>query len=114
MPRRVLVADDSAVVRMALVRRFKAAGLDVVEAASVAEAKKIDLDGLDVAVLDYDLGDGYGNEIAAHLTARKPDLPICFFTSSSEEARGAVESYGRIFKKPDESDALIAFVTSTP
>jgi len=109
---RVLVADDSAVVRMALVRRFKAAGLDVVEAASVAEAKRIDPTGIDVAVLDFDLGDGYGNEIAAHLKAGKADLPMCFFTSSSAEARVAVEGYGQIFKKPDDSDAVIAWVTS--
>lgn len=112
MPRRVLVADDSAVVRLALVRRFKAAGLEVVEAASVADARKIDAATLDVAVLDFDLGDGYGDEIAAHLTATEPDLPICFFTSSSTEAEAAGAHYGKVFKKPEESDAVVAWVTS--
>lgn len=110
MALRVLVADDSAVVRAALVRRFKGAGLVVTEAGSVAEAKTIDPNTLDVAVLDFDLGDGYGDEIAAHLVATKPTLPLCFFTSSTNDAHEKATPYGRIFEKPEQADAVIAWV----
>jgi CheY-like chemotaxis protein len=108
MPR-VLVADDSAVVRVALVRRFKSAGLDVVEAASVAEAKALDPSQVDIAVLDFDLGDGYGDAIAAHLRAAKPTLPLCFFTSSSNDAHEKAGPFGPIFTKPEEADKAIAW-----
>jgi CheY-like chemotaxis protein len=111
MPR-VLVADDSAVVRVALVRRFKSAGLDVVEAASVAEAKALDPNEVDVAVLDFDLGDGYGDAIAAHLRARKSALPLCFFTSSSKDAQEKAGPFGPIFTKPEEADKAIAWALS--
>lgn len=107
---RVLLADDSAVVRVALARRFKSAGLEVVEAGSVKEAKALDPTTVDVAVLDFDLGDGYGDEIAAHLRASKPDLPLCFFTSSTKDAHDRAGPYGRIFTKPEQSDAVIGWV----
>jgi CheY-like chemotaxis protein len=110
MSRRVLVADDSAVVRAALVRRFENAGLEVVEAASVAEATAIDPATVDLAVLDFDLGDGYGDAIAAHLRAARPDLPLAFFTSSSAEATERGGSYGPIFAKPEKTEDVIAWV----
>ena len=109
---RVLVADDSAVVRIALVRRFKSAGLEVVEAASVKEAKAVDASAIDVAVLDFDLGDGYGDEIAAHLVASKPELPLCFFTSSTKDALEKAGPFGQIFGKPEQTDAVVAWVLS--
>jgi len=111
MPR-VLVADDSAVVRVALVRRFKSAGLDVVEAGSVAEAKALDASQVDVAVLDFDLGDGYGHAVAAHLRAVKPSVPLCFFTSSSKDAQEKAAPFGPIFTKPEEADKAIAWALS--
>lgn len=107
---RVLVADDSALVRVALVRRFKSAGLEVIEAVSVTAAKAVDPSTIDVAVLDFDLGDGYGDEIAAHLVASRPGLPICFFTSSTSEAQEKAGPYGHVFTKPGEADAVVAWV----
>src|SRR6185295_11967021 len=109
---RVLVADDSAVVRVALARRFKNAGLEVVEAGCVKEAKAVDPSTIDVAVLDFDLGDGYGDEIAAHLRASAPSFPLCFFTSSTNDAHEKAGPYGRIFSKPEQSDAVVAWVIS--
>lgn len=110
MSSRVLVADDSAVVRVALVRRFKSAGLEVVEAASVAEAKRVDPATVDLAVLDFDLGDGYGSEIAEHLVTSRSDLPVCFFTTSTKDAEERAAPYGPIFAKPDQTDDLLGWV----
>lgn len=112
MPLRLLLADDSAVVRVSLARRFRAAGLVVVEADSVAAAVAIDPTSVDVALLDFDLGDGYGNEIAAHLRAAAPNLPIAFFTSSSADETGDLTPYGPVFAKPDQTEAVVAWVTS--
>ena len=114
MSRRILIADDSAVVRVALARRLRGAGLEVVEAASVAEAKRVDPSTLDAAVLDFDLGDGYGDAIAAHLVAGNPALPLCFFTSSTSDAKEKAAPYGQLFEKPEQTDAVIAWVLARP
>ncbi|MBX3232293.1 MAG: response regulator [Labilithrix sp.] len=110
MPLRVLVADDSAVVRVALARRLRLAGLDVALAATTAEAKAVDATALDLAVLDFDLGDGWGDEIAAALRAVRPDLPIAFFTSSPPtETEARLRPYGPTFAKPEAMDEVVAW-----
>lgn len=113
MALRLFLADDSAVVRLSLVRRFTAAGIAVVEAINVATALKVDPAGFDLAVLDFDLGDGYGDQIARHLRATRPDLPIAFFTSSSDDQTTALLGPEEtIFAKPDDTEALVAWVLS--
>lgn len=111
---RILLADDSAVVRIALVRRLRTAGLDVVEAASVAEATAIDPHTVDLAILDFDLGDGFGDAIANHLHAGRPDLPIAFFTSSGPgETADRLDPHGPTFAKPHESEGVITWALET-
>ena len=111
MPRTVLVADDSPLVRVTLSRRFKQAGLTVIEAESVRAASAIDGASLDLAVLDFDLGDGYGDEIAAHLRENNATLPIAFFTSSEDGTERTVD-YGPIFAKPAQAEDVVAWVLS--
>lgn len=110
MALRLFLADDSAVVRLSLARRFKAAGIIVVEAGSLAAARAVDPATVDVALLDYDLGDGYGDAIAAKLRAARPELPIAFFTSSGAHDTAALAEYGQVFSKPDDTDAAVAWV----
>ena len=111
MSLRVLLADDSAVVRLALARRFRLAGHEVVEAANVAEACVVDPHTVDVAVLDFDLGDGWGDQIAARLRAGHANLPIAFFTSTDAgETEERLRPYGPTFAKPGDTDALVAWV----
>lgn len=113
MALRLFLADDSSVVRLSLARRFTAAGITVVEAFNVTTALQIDPKGFDLAVLDLDLGDGYGSSIAKHLRAARPDIPIAFFTSSNEDIITSLLSNDeRVFAKPDDADALIAWVFS--
>jgi DNA-binding response OmpR family regulator len=109
MSQRVLVADDSPVARLLLARRLRAAGLEVVEHASAASAAGADPSDLTCALLDYDLGDGLGSDVAIALRARRPELPIAFFTTSSDLA-DKVGDLGPVFAKPDEIDAAIAWV----
>ena len=109
MSQRVLVADDSPVARLLLVRRLRAAGLEVVEHASAEGASAADPSELTCALLDYDLGDGFGGDVAVALRGRRPDLPVAFFTTASDVA-GKLGDLGPVFQKPDELDAAIAWV----
>jgi CheY-like chemotaxis protein len=108
---RVLLADDSPVARLAVARRMRAAGLDVVEHDSVASASVVDPSVLACALLDLELGDGYGTDVAESLRAQVRDLPVAFFTSATDgEARARAEGMGPVFAKPDELDAAVAWV----
>jgi DNA-binding response OmpR family regulator len=110
--RHVLIADDSPVVRVTVARRVRAEGLAVIERDSVASARGIDPSTLSCALLDYDLGDGFGVSIAKDLRTTSEDLPIAFFTSTdTTEVVEAAKAFGPVFSKPDELDAAIEWVT---
>jgi DNA-binding NarL/FixJ family response regulator len=110
---RVFVADDSPLVRAAVTRRVREAGLEVVEAESVKAAADVDPAGLACALLDLDLGDGWGTDIAERLRASAPDLAIAFFTSEEGGARvDQAKALGPVFAKPGEIDGAIAWVVS--
>ncbi len=56
----------------------------------------------DCAILDLELSDGDGTDLAAILASRRPSLPVAFFTTGAtpslvENARGR----GPVFLKPD-------------
>lgn len=106
MIRRVLVADDSALVRLTLTRRVRAAGVEVIERDSVASMRDFDPHTITRALLDFDLGDGFGTTIAGDLRRVAPELPIAFFTS--EVISG--ELHGPVFKKPEQLDLAIAWL----
>ena len=111
MSRRVLIADDSAVARVSVARRVRANGIVVEERDSVASASSVDVEGLACALLDLDLGDGLGTEIAARLRAGADALPIAFFSStSSPEVLAQAATFGPVFAKPDELDLAVDWV----
>lgn len=108
---RVLIADDSAVSRAAILRRVRAAGREVVERATAADAANVDPGDLACALLDVDLGDGSGTDVAEKLRERNPGLPIAFFSSTLDEsAIDRTRSYGQLFVKPDDLDLAVAWV----
>jgi DNA-binding response OmpR family regulator len=108
---RVLICDDSAVARVSVARRVRAAGLDVVEEESAAGASSVDATGIACALLDLDLGDGSGADVATRLRASNGALPIAFFTSErsgGEVARAS--AIGPVFAKPDDLDAAVDWI----
>lgn len=110
--RHVLIADDSPVVRITVAKRVRAEGLEVIERDSVASARGIDPKTLSCALLDYDLGDGFGVSIAKELRGASEHLPIAFFTSTdTTEIVEEAKSFGPVFSKPDQLDAAIEWVT---
>lgn len=110
MTLRVLIADDSAVARVTVARRVRAAGREVVEHDSVASASRVDATTLACALLDFDLGDGLGTDLAAHLRAARAELPIAFFTTSPSDALERASPFGPVFTKPGDLDAAIAWI----
>lgn len=107
----VFLADDSAVARLALVRALRSAGFEVVERASVAASASVDAAGIACALLDLELEDGTGTDIAGRLRAARPELPIAFFSSvPAPDLLAHAETFGPVFAKPEQLDDAVAWV----
>ena len=108
----VLLADDSAVARLAVARRLRAEGFHVVEGASGDEAIAHAAEThVACALLDLDLRDADGSEIAARLQSTRPDLPIAFFSDpGSRETAQRARAMGPVFEKPHGLDDAVAWV----
>jgi DNA-binding response OmpR family regulator len=105
----VLLVDDSPVALQVLAARMAAAGFDVLRESTVAGAMLAEVSRLACAVVDLELPDGDGVEVAASLRAQSAGLPIAFFTSGAapsllERAR----EHGPVFAKPDVA-AVVAW-----
>jgi DNA-binding NtrC family response regulator len=106
----VLLVDDSAVARRVLARRLETEGFQVSEASSLATARKVDLATLGCAIVDLELPDGDGTDLARAFLERRPGLPLAFFTMGTAPSllEGA-RSRGLVFLKPD-LNPLVAWV----
>jgi len=111
MSRRVLIADDSAVARVSVARRVRADGIEVVEEESAAGASAVDTADLACALLDLELGDGLGTDVAERLREAQGALPIAFFTSTrTPEFLARAAAFGPVFAKPEQLDQAIDWV----
>lgn len=106
----VLVADDSPVARYTLLRELRKQGIEAACVGSAAEALSFERD-VTCAILDLDLGDALGTEVAIRLREKRPDVPIAFFTSSCETA--LAETLGPVFAKPADLAEAVAWVSRT-
>ena len=112
-PLRILVADDSPVVRAAVGRKATAAGFVVVFASSFADASRHASEAFDGALLDLDLGDGDGATLGAALRANSTSLAIAFFSGGAQDdVRANALALGPVFAKPDDLDGAIAWLTN--
>lgn len=110
----VLLVDDSPAARHVIAKRLQAAGFDVTEMASAAEARAADLRAFTCAVVDVELLDGDGPTLAVELHAKRPDLPVAFFTaSSSPDVHTRAQGQGPVFTKPN-LDPLLAWAKGQP
>ncbi len=105
MARSILFVDDSPLAREIAERALGAQGLDVHALGSTSEAEAIDPSQLSAAILDLELGDGSGAELAERLRAIAPDLPIAFLTAapSSLLVENAAR-FGPVFSKGNGVD----------
>jgi len=98
---RVLVTDDSRVMRQIVIRTLRQAGYDwdVREAADGAEAlEAVRADEPDVVLSDWNMPNVNGIELLQQLRAEGFETPFGFVTSeSSEEMRATAEAAGALF-----------------
>lgn len=107
----VLIADDSPVVRLAIARVLRGEGMVVVERDSCASLRELDPGALHCALIDLDLGDGDGTDVATQLRARMAHLPIAFFTGNrSGDSLARATTLGPVFHKPEDLDRMLAWV----
>ena len=87
----ILIVDDDALLRHALVARFKEEGYDVIEAGTAAEAAEAITPDVDLALLDFHLPDGDGLTILKGLKARSPETVVILMTAFAS-VENAVEA----------------------
>lgn len=112
--RAVLFVDDSPLARAAMKRLLGERGVVVTALGSLREARATNARTFTAALLDLELDDGLGTEVAAELHRASPDLPIAFLTGGGpaavvEEARRV----GPVFSKTAEVEAAVAWVVAT-
>lgn len=82
---RVLIVDDEPTTARSLGRVLRAAGHWVTVAESCASARTLE-DHFDCAVLDIDLGDGSGVDLANELGARGSIGRVVFYSGTMDDA----------------------------
>jgi CheY-like chemotaxis protein len=89
-PIRVLLLDDledNLILRSTILRQK---GYEVVVSSSVEEART-KLEDIDIAVLDYHLGEGkFGTVVAEELRRQRPNVPIIILSATLERKFGGV------------------------
>jgi CheY-like chemotaxis protein len=107
--RTVLLVDDSAVARRVLARRLSAEGFFVHEASSAEAAREADARSLSCVIVDLELADGDGTDLADALLDQVASLPVAFFTAgAAPQVLDRARTQGPVFDKPDVN-AIVAW-----
>jgi CheY-like chemotaxis protein len=108
MARPILFVDDSAVARAATVRRLGERGIAVTALGSSREAERVDPTSFAAALLDIELGDGFGPDLATRLRHASPGLPIAFLTGGGPKGvLDAARAIGPVFEKSAGVDEAV-------
>ncbi len=110
--KRVLIVEDSFIVSKLLASLLKAKGFHVRECGTISEALE-NLKNVDIAILDYQLPDGTGLEVAEKIRRHHPGVPMFLLTArGSSVSRDAASKAGirEYMEKPIEPDLLIQAV----
>ena len=108
---RVLLVEDAELLRRVIADELRDAGLDVVEAATGAEAQRaMESRAIDVLVADIRLpGFMDGWQVARYCREVEPDLPVIYV--SGFHAGGAQEVPGALFiDKPYRPSQLVGLI----
>lgn len=113
---KVLVVDDSKLARIVAGKAIAALQPDWarIEAASADEALAIvGADHIDIAILDFNMPDKDGLELAAEIRASHPTMPIAVITANvQDEIIAKVRSLNATFvPKPVTQEALSGFIS---
>lgn len=112
-PRRVLIVEDEALVRMFAVDALEDAGFAIAEAASANDALQVlqaSPGGICAVVVDLGLPDRPGDQLAAEIRRHSPQLPILIASGRSErelKERFAIDGRVAIMVKPYTGPMLL-------
>jgi len=111
MSQRILVADDSGVMRKIIIRALNSVGAtDIVQAADGQEAiDHFNSASFDLVLTDWNMPHKTGIEVLEEIRQKDKAIPVILITTESEKARvlqaiqAGVSDY---LTKPFDSDAL--------
>jgi CheY-like chemotaxis protein len=112
MGERILVVDDDDAVRRILRKVLESSGYVIVESGHPHQACALfdaDPAAIDLLVTDLKMPNMSGQQVAAHVWAARPELPVLFISGYSDQAY-AQELNGprsRFIEKPFSSDLLL-------
>jgi CheY-like chemotaxis protein len=109
----VLFVDDSPLARAATSRLLGERGVRVLALGSRGEALGVDALSFRAALLDLELPDGLGTEVAAQLRDDAPAIPIAFLTGGGPPSIvDAARLLGPVFSKTADIEAAVAWVVA--
>lgn len=111
----VLIVDDSKLARIVAAKALAELQPDwtKVEASSAEQAHAVIAESpVDIALIDYNMAEKDGLELAGELRATFPDLPIAIITANiQDEVIARARSVGATFvPKPVTADGLSGFI----
>ncbi len=110
LPAQLLVVEDDPALARAIARALRAAGHEVVTARSRAEAQAAG--SFDVAVLDIDLGEESGLQLAKQLLASGRARAVVFHSGTRKpEEQARASELGVLVGKSGDMTALLDAVT---
>ena len=115
MTYKVLIVDDSKLARMAVIKALNTLqpGWTRVEAANAHQALAlIEAEGIDVALLDFNMPGRDGLALATDIRAMRPDMPIAIISANYQtEIVNQTQGIGATFlAKPLTEGALRGFL----
>jgi two-component system chemotaxis response regulator CheY len=117
---KVLLADDSGVMRKIILRSLNACGvMDVVEAADGAEAfDEFQADAFDLVVTDWNMPEMSGIELLKAIRAAGSNVPVIMVTTEGEKTKiieaiqaGVTDYLCKPFEQEELRDKLDKYVT---
>jgi CheY-like chemotaxis protein len=109
-PTRALIVEDDPVVARSIARRLLREGY-IVSLAGTCRAARAAGGGFHVGVLDLDLPDGSGAELADELLRLGAARNIVFYTGSTDHAqRERAQAFGRVINKTQDLDMLVGCI----
>ena len=111
----LLIVDDEPVILDVFRRFLEGEGRTLLLAGSAREAlsRAAEAGDIDVALVDKNLGDGSGLEVARRLKAAKPDIEVILVTGyASSETTAAALAAGlkRVVSKPVDVPKLVPMI----
>ena len=84
MAQRILVVDDSPIILAAVRHTLAGAGYGCETCATFEELERHDVDGFDLVLMDVQMPELYGDDVAVALRQRKLRAPIYLFSTIDE------------------------------